>query len=126
MNTFGQYYAMNLFQWIFAPLCGFAGAATLLAGRRLGISARYRILSFAFWSTATVVVVRPGIATSVAGVLGVGRGSDLISYLSIFCGVMAIRHFYLKTKRLESQLTEIIRREALRDASKEEKCPPLA
>ena len=61
------------------------------------------------------LVVFPNAATYVAMRLGVGRGTDLVTYLAILGGLFAAANFYFRFKRQEQQMIEIVRELALRN-----------
>lgn len=63
------------------------------------------------------LVVFPDLTNRLAVALGVGRGADLVFYLFIvgFCYLMLM--VYAKIRKLEQQLAELARRQALQDAA---------
>jgi hypothetical protein len=62
------------------------------------------------------LVVWPGAATYVAVRLGVGRGTDLVTYLTIVGGLFLAANFYFRFKRQEQQMIALVRELALRNA----------
>ena len=62
-----------------------------------------------------LLVVFPDVTNKLALALGVGRGADLVFYLFIvaFCYLLLL--VYAKIKKLEQQLAELTRRQALMD-----------
>jgi small membrane protein len=106
---------MNVFQLVFAPLCACASLAMLWRAAR-GLSLRR---SGYFWSivwlVAGLLIVFPYTTTRIARLVGIGRGADLILYIAILAGLTGSFYFYMRSRRLEVLVTEIIRREALRD-----------
>jgi len=76
----------------------------------------YRSLAFLLCLTAIIFVMFPDLTTVIARSLGVGRGTDLLVYVSLIAGVHAILLLYKKTRDLERKITEQIRAMALRDA----------
>src|SRR5271165_4053464 len=76
----------------------------------------YRLLGVIFFVIATGFIVFPDSTTKVAHVLGVGRGADLLLYLSLFAGIHAFLLLYLRTRRLERKMTELIRAVAILNA----------
>ena len=79
---------------------------------RLGL----RLLAIFFFFTAAGFVLFPDSTTSIAHVLGVCRGTDLLLYLGLFGGVNAFLLLYLRTRRLEQKITEHIRAVAILNA----------
>jgi hypothetical protein len=65
------------------------------------------------WIIAAVVVARPEVTTTVAQFLGVGRGADLILYAAVITLLILVFQLHVAHHKLERQLTELVRREAL-------------
>ena len=80
----------------------------------------WRLLAIALFSAATVFVLFPDLTTTIAHDLGVGRGTDLLLYVSLIAGLHAILLLYLRTRDLERKITEQARAIALRDAQRVE------
>ena len=70
-------------------------------------------------ATALVFVLFPGITNELAHKLGVGRGADLVFYLSIIIFWFVILKLYTRMRRLEKILTEVVRKDALAEVRKE-------
>jgi hypothetical protein len=105
---------MNTFQLVTIPLCLLLAAIS--AWRRGSSSSRTGGLSWVLlWMVAAVVIAAPQISSIVAGWLGIGRGADLILYLAALSGMVAARYFYCQQRRMEILLSELVRREALRN-----------
>lgn len=66
-------------------------------------------------ATGIFLVVFPDLTNKLAGTLGVGRGADLVFYLFIVAFCYLILLVYAKIKKLEQQLAELARRQALMD-----------
>lgn len=65
---------------------------------------------------AVVFICFPSLTITVANYLGVGRGTDLIFYVSTLIFWLVILKLYLRQRDLEKKLTEIIRQQALSEA----------
>jgi hypothetical protein len=65
---------------------------------------------------AVVLILWPDITTTVATRLGVGRGADLVFYVSILTFWFVVLKLYARIRKLEQALTEMIRQEALNKA----------
>jgi len=78
----------------------------------------YRMLALFLGVTATIFVLFPEFTTVIAHALGVGRGTDLLLYLSLIAGVHAMLLLYLRIRELERKLTEHVRATALRGAKR--------
>ncbi len=66
------------------------------------------------WALALVIVLRPQTSSAIAHLVGVGRGSDLALYVSVLALFFLVFHLHVLHDRSERTLTELIRREALR------------
>lgn len=64
----------------------------------------------------TVLVIWPDITNQLAADIGVGRGADMIFYLSILIFWFIIMKLYIKIRKLEQQFTELVRNQALQQA----------
>lgn len=66
--------------------------------------------------SACAFILWPDVTQAIANRLGVGRGADLIFYLSILIFWFIALKLYIRVRRLEQQFTEFIREEALKNA----------
>jgi hypothetical protein len=78
-------------------------------------------LDFLFWGlvwvgTATVIVF-PDATSLVAHLLGIGRGADLIIYVSLLVSFYLIFRLYVALARLEQAITALVRANALEQLS---------
>ncbi|MFA4955068.1 MAG: DUF2304 domain-containing protein [Patescibacteria group bacterium] len=87
--------------------------------------ARQGVISFVealawslLWIGAGVVVLLPQTATLVANFFGVGRGADFVIYGSVVLLFVLVFQIFISLDRLERKLTEMVRREALKDLPK--------
>lgn len=107
---------MSTFQIVFVVL---AGAQALLALRRVLRGHHLASLVFALsWIAAIVVVLRPEISTEVARRVGIGRGVDLVTYALLSVFLWAHYQQYLRYKRLENQVTTLVREIAISAAAR--------
>lgn len=85
-------------------------------------SGELSLFGFIFWSgifgLATVVVLFPGLTSSVAVALGIGRGADVVVYLSVSLLFYLVFRLYIYIEDLRHDITEIIRKVALKDEGK--------
>ena len=65
---------------------------------------------------ASLLVMRPNIATRIANLVGVGRGADLIVYLALPGLLMMIFLLFARIRELNAKLTTAVREYAIRDA----------
>jgi hypothetical protein len=83
-------------------------------GRELGIW-------IAFWVIVGVVVIIPQKTDLVAKFLGIGRGADLLVYVSILVLFYLIFQILVRLERLDHDLTEIVRHIALSEVFDDER-----
>jgi len=72
------------------------------------------------WVVAAVVILLPQTTTIIANLIGVGRGVDLVVYISVTLLFVLVFRLFLTLDRLDQTLTELVRRDALRDAKEKE------
>lgn len=63
-----------------------------------------------------VFIARPGLLSTVAGWLGVGRGADLLLYALIIAFAFVAINTYLKFKDYEQRLAVVVRKLAISEA----------
>lgn len=67
------------------------------------------------WLAIGVVVWWPGITNRIANAVGVGRGADLMLYGAVIALLLLVFQLHIAHDKLERQLTDLVRRDALRD-----------
>lgn len=77
----------------------------------------------ALWVIAAVVILLPQTTSIIASLIGVGRGVDLVVYVSVTLLFVLVFRLFLTLDRLDQTLTELVRRDALRNATKKEDAP---
>ena len=53
---------------------------------------------------------------SISNFMGIGRGADLVIYTAFIAGSVIAFYLYMRIRRMEQQLTEIVRRLAILSA----------
>ncbi len=99
-------------------LVGFLLVALRVTWRRRRENAISRREAFAWsvlWLAAATVILLPQTTTEVAQVLGVGRGVDMVLYASIAGLFFLVFRLFVAFDKLERQLTDLVRRDALKD-----------
>jgi small membrane protein len=66
-----------------------------------------------FWFLAGVVVLIPNSSAAAAKLVGIGRGADLVVYLSLSALFFIIFRLTIQLERLNRQLTQVVRAVAL-------------
>jgi hypothetical protein len=90
--------------------------AVLLYFSRLRSKAVDGLIILLCFGCASLLVMRPNIATRIANLVGVGRGADLIVYLALPGLLMMIFLLFARTRELNAKLTAAVREYAIRDA----------
>ena len=62
-----------------------------------------------FWLVVLVVVWQPRLSTDLANRLGVGRGTDLIMYVSVAALFYFIFRLTVRIEKIEKSITKIVR-----------------
>jgi hypothetical protein len=78
-----------------------------------------RILLIGFAGLVTFTILFPETTTVAAGWLGIGRGTDLVFYLTSFAVMFLAALVYLKFKRLEDRIATLTTELALREFDQE-------
>jgi small membrane protein len=76
------------------------------------------LLLLALVSAALVFIFFPDATNRIANKLGVGRGADLVFYLSIITFWFVILKLYVRIRQLEKIVTDVVRKDALNEAGK--------
>ena len=74
---------------------------------------------FLLIAAAAVAIVFPDITQDAADLVGVGRGADLVLYISIVAVLFVLLHYYTKFVELQRQLTQMAREVAIMRAEVE-------
>ncbi len=78
-----------------------------------------RLLLIGFAGLVTFTILFPETTTVAAGWLGIGRGTDLVLYLTSFAVMFLAALVYLKFKRLEDRIATLTTELALRQFDEE-------
>lgn len=105
-------------QIIIVALAAFAVGGAFRRYLRRELSVR-RFLGWAVvWVAAAVVVLVPTTSERLAAILGVGRGADVIIYLSVAALFYLQFRLFARIDRLERDITTLTRHAALKDFEK--------
>lgn len=107
---------MTTFQLITIPLLAGFLIVTAVAISRRRLAPRVGVVWLALWGAALVSIADPEILVRIAHALGIGRGADLVLYVSILFTFGGFFLIYLRFRRLDEQLTKIVRHLAIRSA----------
>jgi small membrane protein len=71
------------------------------------------LLLFILVTAAVLFILFPDWTSVLAKKLGVGRGTDLVLYIGIVLFYFVILKLYARMRKLEQQITELIRKQAI-------------
>ena len=107
---------MTAFQLIAVPIAlalAARGALRLLRGERQRLRG---ILATLLWIAAAVTILIPNATTEIANRLGIGRGTDLLTYLVALAFLWSWFYFHQKITRNSRQITDLCRARAVERA----------
>lgn len=108
--------SLTSFQWIAFVILSISFSVTLVLTLRRRIGPRVGFAWGLLWLGAAFAVARPEITSDIAHVLGIARGTDLVLYFAILGMLFGFFTFYVRLRRMESDLTRIVRELAIRSA----------
>jgi hypothetical protein len=103
-------------KWLLVGFFLFALSRAVLRFRDGNINVRELVLLGLLWAGASVIVIWPEITGNLAQLLGVGRMTDAVVYLTVAALCYFIFRIYIRIRTLEQHLTALVRKLALRDA----------
>ncbi len=71
-----------------------------------------------FWVLVAVAVVWPNSTQLIADNIGIGRGSDLVIYISIAVLFFLIFKLHIKIEKINRDVTKVVRRKALQKSTR--------
>lgn len=105
---------MNAFQVVFIIICA---SQSLLTFIRFLRSKQFVTFMFLMaWSTAILFIAVPDLTTTLAEGAGIGRGVDLVTYALLVLYLYAHYQHYLRYKRVEQNVTQLVRELAIQQA----------
>lgn len=107
-------------QFFIIAFVAFAVWRTFLKFKARDISAGWFVFWLVFWIAAGVVVLLPKTTEVAAAWFGVGRGVDLVIYISIIVLFYLIFKIFLKIQSLEKDISKIVQDAAVRYPDKPE------
>jgi len=73
------------------------------------------------WLAVIITAIIPSIISALSQKFGIGRGMDLLVYISILVLFYLIFRLYVKTERIEKEITVIVRKTAMNTPRKKKK-----
>lgn len=79
------------------------------------LTSRDLIFWVGFWFVVGIIILLPEATSFMADLVGVGRGVDLIVYLSIVLIFYIIFQMTIKVEKIERNITKVVRTVAMKD-----------
>lgn len=106
---------MSIIQGLIIVFALFAITRTLLQFKKGVVTRRWLLFWILFWVVAGTVAALPQTADAVARLVGVGRGADVVIYLSLVVIFYLIFRLYVKIEQVESEITRLVRKLSMDD-----------
>ncbi len=81
--------------------------------RRGGLNVREYLFWLVWWLGGVIVILRPETATLVANLVGVGRGTDFVVYISVILLFYLVFRILVRQERMEGEITKVVRELAI-------------
>jgi len=104
------------FQLVILPVITVLFARSLLLLIRVRRLSGPSLLGPVIWLMAGLAILNPDFTTEIAKSMGIGRGADLLIYLSALAFLFLAFYVYQRFQRVDSALTELTRHIAIREA----------
>lgn len=82
------------------------------------LTSRDVIFWIGFWFVVGIIILIPETTSFMAELVGVGRGADLVVYLSIVLIFYIIFQMTIKIEKIERNITKVVRTVAMKDEVK--------
>jgi hypothetical protein len=106
---------VNPFQWLAVPALGALFVWELIHLLRGPGPRGPRLFRSVIWLSAAVTIAQPDLTQDLANLAGITRGTDLVLYLFVLAFLATSFYFYSRYRRLQRQVTDLVRYLALRD-----------
>ncbi len=110
---------MNVFQFLGPAVLLLLSLMTAVAAFRRRIAWGPALFWLALWLAATGAILYPELTAVVARFLGIDRGADLVFYCGILAMFAGFFLTYVKLRRIDKNLTVLVRRMAIHEASQQ-------
>jgi len=109
---------ITIIQILAVVFVSFVGSRAILRAKDKKISIGELFFWLAIWSGLIFVVFFPNMVSYFARLLGIGRGVDIIVYMSISLLFYMLFRLYVKLEELEREITKLVREHALNKRKK--------
>lgn len=112
---------MSIIQIVIIVFAFFAITRTVFQFKRGALTIAWLLFWICFWALAGVVAALPQTADTVARLVGVGRGADVVIYFSLVALFYLIFRVYVKIEKVEGEITRLVRKLAMDEFNDEGK-----
>jgi len=112
---------MTLIQLVLITFALFVITRVVKEFKRGGLTLAMLIFWLTFWISVGTVSVLPQTTDVVARFVGVGRGADLIVYLSVIGLFFLVFKMFAKVETVEQEMTRLVRVSAIKEAEEQQK-----
>jgi hypothetical protein len=112
---------MEIIQVIIIMFALFALSRAVLRFKDNKLTKNEFIFWVILWIVVIIISVIPSITSPISNVFGIGRGIDLIIYISVIVLFYLIFHLYVKIDSMEKEITMVVRKLALNPKNRKKK-----
>ncbi|MEM2121783.1 MAG: DUF2304 family protein [Candidatus Woesearchaeota archaeon] len=109
---------MQLIQILIIGFAIFALARTIGKFRKKKINFNNFLFWNLIWISIIIIAILPGVTSIFTKVFNVGRGVDFLIYVSILLLFYMVFKIFEKLERIEEEITEVVKKEALKGLGK--------
>ena len=106
---------MKYFQIISIAIVSILILVTLIGISRQKTRSRYGFYWLLIWTSAAIALSNPNRTTFIANALGIQRGADFVFYCAVLGGMVGFFVLYARLRKLNREMTLLVRELALRD-----------
>lgn len=99
----------------------FALSRVLLRFKKNEITVKELLFWLIFWVAVSIAVLLPQTTSLLASWAGVGRGVDLVIYISVVVLFYVIFRIFVRLEKIEQDITKIVREVGLKEEEKNPK-----
>lgn len=104
---------MTGIQIVISVFALFAFTRTILQFKKGRLTFVWLLFWMLFWLGAVFVAVLPTTADMLAQFFGVGRGADVVIYLSLLVMFYLLFRVYVKIEQVETEITRLVRNRSI-------------
>ncbi len=112
---------ISTIQWIIIVFAAFALSRAYLRYRDEKITGRELLFWSLIWVGGIFIVLNQGVAIYMADLFGIGRGADLIIYISIVLLFYLVFRIYVKIETIEQDITKVVREVGIEKAKRKKR-----